>query len=97
MNRIAELRAKKKISRKDLCEATGISEKTMREYEMCGDMTETDIRNLSKFFKVSADYLLMMNNHTSVTVTDANEKVLAVITNEEIIEHDGYRVILAEE
>ncbi len=57
--RVKQLRMKQGLALKDVSEMTGITEKVLKEIEEKGrELTGTEIKKLSVFYGISADYIL---------------------------------------
>ncbi|MCM1286288.1 MAG: helix-turn-helix domain-containing protein [Acetobacter sp.] len=96
INRIEEIRKRKKLSQTDICKSLKISKKTYYNY-VHKDIIPSDVLvKLSNMFECSTDYLLGLSNYTAIIVTDANSNVLAVIEKEKVIEHSDCRIIFSE-
>ena len=97
MNRIEELRKKKKLLQDDLCKELGISKKTYFNYVRKNIIPSDVLIKLSNIFECSTDYLLGLSDHTDIIITDSKDNVLAVIGKEITIEHSGYKVIFSQD
>ncbi len=96
MNRLRELREQRKLSQPFVCSKLGICQKTLYNYEHgIGSIPDRALIKLAELYGVSIDYLLGVKKYTTVTVSDSCGEVVAVVTNNEIIEHTGYTVTLA--
>lgn len=62
-DRIRQMRISQALTHKDICDMTGISEKTIEKIE-CGkaEATATQIAKIAVAFKVSVDYILFGSN-----------------------------------
>lgn len=97
INRIEEIRKRKKLSQTDICKSLKISKKTYYNY-VHKDVIPSDVLiKLSNIFKCSTDYLLGVSNYNSIIVTDADGGVLAVIEKEKVIEHSDCRIFFSED
>lgn len=79
MNRIRDLREDRDLRQIDVAKATGIDQKTLSNYET--GKTNPDsvaIIKLSKFFSVSADYLLGTDNVDIKNKEDIIKEIEAV-------------------
>ena len=97
-NRIKELRVKQGITGSSLHKRLGISQKTLNNYE--NGRTEIPSRvliKLTEIFGVSADYILGIKKYTTITVVNSKSEVLASISNDDVIEREGYKVILSDD
>ena len=58
-----ELRAEKDLSQKDLAQAIGVSQSTIAKIEVGrNEATASTIRKLAKYFNISTDYLLELED-----------------------------------
>lgn len=97
INRIEEVRKRKKLSQTELCKKIGISQKTYYNYIHLNIIPSDKLIELSKLFECSTDYLLGLSDYTGIVVTDLNNSVLAVIDNKTVIEHSDCKVIFSED
>ena len=63
-----DLRTEKNLSQKDLAEAIGVSQSTIAKIEIGrNEATASTIRKLAKYFNISTDYLLELEDDTGMT------------------------------
>ena len=91
------MRKRKKLSQTELCQRIGISQKTYYNYVHTNNIPSIKLIELSKILECSTDYLLGLSNYTSITITDINDGVLAVVGYEKVIEHSDCKVIFSED
>lgn len=97
-NRLNVLKGKNKYKQEDICKALNISKKTLYNYE--NGMTSIPADKLiefSKLYKCSIDYILGIKKYTTITVTDKSGEVVAVISDDIGIEHEGYKILFSED
>lgn len=98
VNRLKAVRKKLRIKQGDVCSKLGISIKTLYNYEQGNcDIPSRALMKLAKIYDTTVDYLLGVKKHTTITVTDPNGEVVAVVTNSKIVERTGYTVTLTED
>lgn len=98
MNQLKDLRKKNKYSQRYICEAVGISPKTLYNYEHEVKPIPSDrLIRFAKLFKVSTDYILGIKRYNSAIVTGPDGGVVAVIADREIVEYTGYTITLCED
>ncbi len=75
--RIKELRILKNLSQVELGKALGVSKQSVSNWENNNIQPSIDILiHLAKFFSVSADYLLGLENERYLQITDLTETEL---------------------
>lgn len=78
--RIRELRLAKNISQVDLAKIIGVSKQSVSNWENDNIQPSIDILlKLAKFFDVSTDYLLALENSRSIDVSDLSLEEIAHI------------------
>lgn len=93
---LRNLRQKSGMTKVEVAKKIGISPKSLYNYEFGKSPIPSNV--LIKFVKlygVSADYILGIKDFTTITFTNNTGEALAVISQNEIIEHTGYKVILS--
>ena len=96
-----ELRCEQGISQKQLADATGVSQSTIAKIEVNrNEATASTIRKLARYFNVSADYLLGMEDDFGAKIYCDERPVLTAEERELIINFKKlppeYRNILCE-
>lgn len=106
MNRLREIRTKKKLSQGEVAQELGVKRVTYSKYET-GDIAIKDehLVTLSKFFGVSIDYILCLSESPAVA-TKENERIgpddltddeLKLIRRYRKLDEDGREIVLAKE
>lgn len=97
-NRLKSLRIKNKLSIEKIAQKLGVCKKTVFNYENNATEIPSDILiKMSNIYNVSTDYILGLKDYTGVIFTDNNKNVLAMVRQNEIVEHDGFKVILSKD
>lgn len=95
-NNINARREELGISIADLCKEVKICRKSYYNYSTGRREIPSDVLiKFSAALKCSADFLLGIQDYTCATVTDCAGEVVVSIGHSEIIERDGFKVILA--
>lgn len=97
INRLEEIRKRKKLSQTDVCKRVGISKKTYYNYVHTDIIPSDKLIRLAELFDCTTDYLIGVSNYTSIVITDLNDDVLAVIDNKSVIEHSDCKVVFLED
>ncbi len=98
MNRLSALRKKKGFSQAYICNQLDISVKTLYNYESGNYPIPSDVLiKFSDLYKCSVDYMLGIKKHTTLTITDKKGEVVAVISDNESIEHADYIFLYSED
>jgi transcriptional regulator with XRE-family HTH domain len=66
MNRLKELRKEKKLTQIQLSKLCGIPQNQISRFERGTKLNEDEIKILCKFFDVTADYFLMIENEAKL-------------------------------
>lgn len=79
-DRIKELRARNNMSQVKLAKALNVSRSTVNAWEMDISMpTIKYIIEMSKIFNVTSDYILELNNSSTINVSNLNKKQVQAI------------------
>lgn len=94
--RIEERRLELGLTQVQLCKAVGICRKSYNLYVKAQKPIPSDkLLKFSEALNCSVDYLLGKTKYTQITVTNKEGVPIAVISNDKIVEHEGYKVILS--
>lgn len=96
-NRIEQIRKNKQLSIEEFCAAIGISRKTYYNYKNGCPIPSDKLICMSQLSNCSIDYILGLKDYTQICVTDNKSNLLCLISNSEVIEHDGFHVIFSED
>lgn len=94
-SRIETRRRELNIPRKVIYSKLGICKKTYYNYINGKTIPSDMLSKLADILECSTDYLLEKKNYTNITVTNNTGAVLADISQNQIIEHEKIKVILA--
>ncbi len=73
-----ELRSEKDLSQKDLAQAIGVSQSTIAKIEVGrNEATASTIRKLAKFFNISTDYLLELEDDFCVKPLESKSALMS--------------------
>ena len=88
-NILYDLRIEQGLSQKQLAEAIGVSQSTIAKIEVNrNEATASTVRKLAKYFQVSADYLLGLEDEFGAETADGTERTAAPGTDErELLKH----------
>lgn len=95
-SRIDRRRKRLGITQESLIARVGISKKTLYNYVHGRAIPSDVLASLANALRCSADYLIGVKNYTSITVVQkGTNEVIASVSFENIICHEGYDVILS--
>lgn len=88
-NILYDLRIEQGLSQKQLAEAIGVSQSTIAKIEVNrNEATASTVRKLAKYFQVSADYLLGLEDEFGTETAGGTERTAAPGTDErELLKH----------
>ncbi len=77
-SKLYELRSEKDLSQKDLAQAIGVSQSTIAKIEVGrNEATASTIRKLAKFFNISTDYLLELEDDFCVKPLESKSALMS--------------------
>lgn len=81
-NRLKSLRTMRRLTQKQLADQAGVAISAISSYESGNRYPSYDVLiSLSRIFHVSTDYLLGIDKHEKIDISDLNEEEVDVITH----------------
>ena len=94
MKNLKELREAQKITQRKLAEEVGISQSNICEYEKGTiEATESIIIKLAKYFDVSTDYLLGLENYDGTNIISQTKQIINDNPNFNVTTHTNNGVV----